>query len=109
MRVAYKYRIYPTREQIDFLNQQLGEAWDLYNCALEERRSAWKYCRISLNYYDKAKQLKRMRADGLIGLVNYSCCQDVLRRLDKTFQAFYGRCKRGEKAGFPRFKTQPKV
>jgi putative transposase len=30
--------------------------------------------------------------------------QDVLARLDKTYQAFFRHLKRGEKAGFPRFK-----
>jgi transposase len=30
--------------------------------------------------------------------------QDVLARLDKTYQAFFRRIQRGEKAGFPRFK-----
>jgi putative transposase len=29
---------------------------------------------------------------------------DVLARLDKTYQAFFRRIQRGEKAGFPRFK-----
>jgi putative transposase len=30
--------------------------------------------------------------------------QDVLARLDRTYQAFFRRVQRGEKAGFPRFK-----
>jgi putative transposase len=30
--------------------------------------------------------------------------QDVLARLDKTYQAFFSRIQRGDKAGFPRFK-----
>ena len=30
--------------------------------------------------------------------------QDVLARLEKTYQAFFRRVKAGEKAGFPRFK-----
>ena len=30
--------------------------------------------------------------------------QDTLRRLDKTYKAFFGRVQRGQKAGFPRFK-----
>jgi len=46
-----------------------------------------------------------MRAEGLVGVANFSCCQDILRRLDKTFKAFFGRIKRGERAGFPRFKS----
>src|SRR5262249_53257551 len=32
--------------------------------------------------------------------------QDVLARLDKTYQAFFRRVHRGEKAGFPRYKAR---
>ncbi len=46
-----------------------------------------------------------MREEGLFGLANFSCCQNVLRRLDKTFQAFFARVRRGEKPGFPRFRS----
>jgi putative transposase len=105
MRFAYKYRLYPTKVQVQFLEGQLREACDLYNCALQERRDAWKTCHKSINYYDQANQLKQMRAEGLISLANFSCCQDVLRRLDKTFQAFFARVKRGDKPGFPRFRS----
>src|SRR5215471_16699524 len=48
MRGAYKYRLYPTRAQVTFLEGQLCEACHLYNAALEERRGAWKVCRKSL-------------------------------------------------------------
>src|SRR5947199_7782217 len=103
MRAAYKYRLYPNQAQVRFLENQLHEACDLYNAALQERRDAWKVCRKSMHYYEQAKQLKPMRKEGLLGLANFSCCQDVLRRLDKTFQAFFARVKRGDKPGFPRF------
>ena len=105
MRFAYKYRLYPNQAQGQFLENQLHEACELYNAALQERRDAWKVCRKSINYYDQAKQLKPMREEGLLGLANFSCCQDVLRRLDKTFQAFFARVRRGEKPGFPRFRS----
>src|SRR4051794_6823738 len=105
MRFAYKYRLYPTKAQAEFLTCQLREACDLYNCALQERRDAWKTCRKSINYYDQANQLKAMRADGCLTLANFSCCQDVLRRVDKTYKAFYARCKRGDKPGFPRYRS----
>src|ERR1035441_8585245 len=105
MRLTYKYRIYPTGPQAIFLTGQLREACDLYNCALEERIGAWKTCRKSINYYDQANQLKSMRAYGLVPIVSYDASQDVLRRLDKTFQAFFARCKRGETPGFPRFRS----
>lgn len=105
MRVAFKYRLYPTKAQVTFLNDEMREACSLYNAALEERIGAWKVCRKSINYYDQANQLKAMRSDGCLTLSNFSCCQDVLRRLDKTFKAFFARVKRGEKPGFPRFKS----
>jgi putative transposase len=105
MRLAYKYRLYPTKAQTEFLNGELSEACELYNAALEERIGAWKVCRKSIGYYDQSKQLKPMRADGCLTLTNFCCCQDVLRRLDKAFQAFFRRCKAGEKPGFPRFKS----
>ena len=104
MRKSFKYRIYPNREQMDCLAYQLREACDLYNCAIQERIGAWKTCGKSINYYDQANQLKQMRSEGLIGVANYSVCQDVLRRLNKTFNAFFQRIKRGQKPGFPRFK-----
>src|SRR2546429_4552609 len=100
MRFACKYRLYPNQAQVRFLENQL-----LYNAALQERRDAWKVCRKSIHYYDQAKQLKPMREEGLLGLANFSCCQNVLRRLDKTFQAFFARIRRGEKPGFPRFRS----
>ena len=60
----------------------------------------------SVCYYDQANQLKAIRADGSLTLANFSACQDVLRRVDKTFQAFFARVKAGRKAGFPRFRSR---
>lgn len=104
MRKTFMYRIYPNKSQISSLESQLRSACNLYNAALEERRSAYRKNGISLNYYSQANQLKEIRLEGLIDVANYGCCQDVLRRLDKAYQAFFRRVKRGEKAGFPRFK-----
>jgi putative transposase len=88
------------------LTEQLAESCRLYNAALQERREAYKQAGVSLTYSDQANQLKRIRAEGACTLANFSACQDVLRRVDKTFQAFFGRVKRGEKAGYPRFKAR---
>ena len=105
MRFAFKYRLYPTAAQAVFLDGELRDACSLYNAAKQERDDAWKTCRKSINYYDQANQLKAMRADGCLTLANFSCCQDVLRRVDKTYKAFYARVKRGEKPGFPRYRS----
>lgn len=105
MRKTYRYRLYPSKAQAIFLDGQLREACGLYNAGLQERRDAYRMCGKSLTYYDQANQLKEIRAEGWLDLANFSCCQDVLRRLDKTFKAFFRRVKNGEKAGFPRFRS----
>jgi putative transposase len=106
MRKAYKYRLFPTDAQRQALEDQLGEACRLYNAALQERRDAYKKNGVSLNYYDQANQLKDIRTAGDLGLANFSASQDILRRVDKTFTAFFRRVKAGIKAGYPRFKSR---
>ena len=106
MKKAFRYRLYPTRRHRDALEAQVAEACRLYNAALQERRAAYRKTKTSLNYYDQANQLKAIRDAGHLTLANFSACQDVLRRVDQTFKAFFGRIQRGEKAGYPRFKSR---
>lgn len=105
MHKTFQCRLYPTKAQRQFLDDQLREACTLYNAALQERRDAWRRARVSITYYDQANQLKAIRADGSLTLANCSCCQDVLRRVDKAFRAFFQRCKTGKTPGYPRFKS----
>src|ERR1700730_16050818 len=107
MRKMRQYRLYPTDAQTEALDEHLGEACRLYNAALQERRDAYQRGGLSLNYYDQANQLKDIRAAGNLGLANFSASQDVLRRVDKTFKAFFRRVKAGTaKPGYPRFKSR---
>ena len=105
-RLTFKFRCYPTRAQDAALHAQVDEACRLYNAALQERRDAWKQARHSVSYYEQANQLKAIRADGSLALANFSACQDVLRRVDKTFRAFFSRIKAGQRAGYPRFRPR---
>ena len=103
----FKYRLYLHRVQSIAFEHILDVHHQLYNAALEERREAYRKCRISLNYYDQANQLKELRAqDSDVAGLNYSSCQQTLRTLDKAFQAFFRRIKAGEKPGYPRFKSR---
>src|SRR5262245_12665271 len=100
----FKYRLYPTDAQIVALDGQLAEACRLYNAAVQERRDAYRISHKSINYCDQANQLKEIRAAGDLVLANFSCCQDVSRRVDKAFNAFFGRVQNGQKPGYPRFR-----
>jgi putative transposase len=105
MLLSYKYRLYPNRGQRQALDRTLEIHRQVYNAALQERREAWKRCRISIGYVDQAKQLKGIRSfDSDVAWCNYSALQQTLRRLKKAFDAFFRRVKAGEKPGYPRFK-----
>lgn len=107
IRKAYQYRLYPTRLQETLLSGQFEVCRELYNAALTERREAYRMKGISLNYYTQANQLKEIRTfRSDLAMVNFSATQDVLKRLDKAFKAFFERVKRGAKAGFPRYKAK---
>lgn len=102
---SFRYRIYPSNNQVALLGGQLREACDLYNCCIEERKSAWKTCRKIITYYDQSPQLKKLRNEGLVRIENAQCARDVIRRLDKAYKYFFGKIKKGEKAGLPRYKS----
>lgn len=105
MRKSFLYRLYPNEIQAEKLKGLLNIARELYNACLQERRDAWKMQGKSLNYYDQANELKELRqAIPEVATLNYSATQDMLRRLDKSFKAFFKRIKQGEKPGYPRFK-----
>src|SRR6185437_13879550 len=75
-----------------------------YNTALEERKTAWERCGVSLSYYQQQAELPDLKAAcPEYAEVNAQVLQDVLRRLDRAFQAFFRRMKAGETPGYPRF------
>jgi putative transposase len=103
---AFKFKIKrPGKAVVAKFDNTLDLTRELYNCALQERIGAYKERNISLNYYSQANQLAEVKETRTeFENVHSQILQDVLKRLDKTFKSFFGRLKRGEKAGFPRFK-----
>ena len=103
---SFKYRIWPNAAQDRALTGMLGAFCDLYNACLQQRIEAYQRRGISLRYGNQAAELKAVReADERLAGFSFSAEQQVLRRLDKAFSAFFGRIKRGGKAGFPRFRA----
>lgn len=107
MLLSYKFRVYPDRTQTAALSDMLGAFCDLYNAALQQRIEAYRRQGKSLRYADQAGELKAVRlADDRLASLSFSAEQQVLRRLDKTFQAFFRRVKQGGNPGFPRFRAK---
>jgi putative transposase len=119
---AYKYRLYPNKQQAEKLQWTLDRARQLYNAALQERRESYemavkrhpnyydavtrKYLTTqhALNYHQQATQLpeiKEIRPE--YNEIHSQVLQDVLRRVDKAYKAFFGRIKKGQTPGYPRF------
>lgn len=102
---TFKYKLKPTPEQERTFEQWLHLCRQLYNAALEQRIAAWKRTRTRVSYNQQAQELKDIRA----AMPEYAdisshVLQNVLARLDRTYQAFFRRLRQGERAGFPRFK-----
>ena len=103
---AFKYRIYPTKEQAQAIDRTIALCQQLYNAALEHRRYLYKHGRISINYYDQANELNGIKnALPEYKTVHSQVAQDVLKRLDKAYKSFFRRLKLGETPGFPRFQS----
>lgn len=105
---SFKFKIINPSKQITVkFENWLGICCELYNAGLQERRDAWKAERKSVSCYEQQAELpkiKQIRPD--VAEVNAQVLTDVLKRLDKTYKSFFTRVKRGEKAGFPRFKSR---
>jgi putative transposase len=102
---TFKYKLRPSPEQELELKQILALCRSLYNTALEQRITAWQRRHVSISRYDQEAELKAIRADfPEYAAVHSHILQNALARLDKTYQTFFRRMERGEKAGFPRFK-----
>src|ERR1051326_4012866 len=119
---AYKFRLYPTHKQRECLQKTLDACRTLYNAALTERRDAYNFhVRQHPNYYDEPTRKERSREIGInyysqahqlpeikdlreaYNDIHSQVLQDVLRRVQKAFDAFFRRCKHGEEPGYPRF------
>jgi putative transposase len=104
---AFKYLLRPSVNQQRALEAMLSDHCELYNAALEERRIAWSKAGERVGYFNQSGQLKEIRRDDPEGQGRWAASsqQATLRRLDHAFVAFFRRCKAGQKAGYPRFRS----
>jgi putative transposase len=117
VRKSYKYRIYPTKIQLKQFEFTLDTCCDLYNAAYLERKYTYQMYKYggrlrgeekapSVNHASQCKALTALKEDFPHFKEVYSqVLQDVLRRVDKTFDNFFTRLSAEDKPGFPRYKT----
>jgi putative transposase len=113
VRRTYKFQAKPTAKQQVALAAMLSDHCTLYNAALQERRDAYRHSsKTSVRYGDQSAQLKAIRdfdaacdPTGGQSRWSFSSQQATLRRLNRSFEAFYRRVKAGQTPGFPRFRA----
>ncbi|MBP1910012.1 putative transposase [Methanolobus bombayensis] len=84
------------------LNRTLDVCRHIYNEFLADRRNAYERCNQGLSTIEQLYHVQYLEFDTD---VHSQVKQDVIRRLGKSFETFFRRCKNGEaKVGYPRFK-----
>ncbi len=104
LRKTYKYKLKPTPHQERALNGIVWACHRLYNTALEQRITIYRQRGVSLTRYEQEAELKDLHA----ALPDYAAIhshvlEDVLARLEKTYQDFFNRLRSGQTPGFPRY------
>jgi putative transposase len=98
---AYKYRLYPTNEQAQKIDQSIGACRFVYNLALETKLWAYKTQRINLSSFDLCYQLVELKnAYSWLKQVDSQALQVAVKNIEKAFNGFFS----GN--GYPKFKKK---
>ena len=123
MRTAYQYRLRPTKQQVAELDRWLSMLCSQYNYLLadrfswyEQNRSPIKACplvcylpelRDNPDYYSQKKTLPQLKKTHPWYSEIYSqVLQDVVKRVNITFDRFLKADSNGKRSGKPRFKAR---
>lgn len=98
---AFKYRIYPNKEQAELLSKHFGACRFIYNLALETKMAAYSSARVNLSRYDLQVQMKELKQECIwLKEINAQSLQTELMHLDAAYLKFF------KGAGFPKFKNR---
>jgi putative transposase len=101
-----RIRLYPTTRQGAALVRMLDVTRELYNALLQQRRDAYRLRKVAVTAKMQSAEITELRAEDARVRAVYREAEDaVLHRLDLAMAAFFRRCKRGERPGYPRFKS----
>jgi putative transposase len=94
-----------TRQQRDQLSTALETSRLLYNAALEERSGAWSKAKLRIGYADQCRSLTELSGDPSLHGLPVALLRWSLKRLDLAFKGFFRRVRKGERPGYPRFRS----
>lgn len=107
MEKCYKFRIYPNATQESLIQRTFGCCRFVYNRFLGMRIETYKESGETIGYVACSALLTQMKNEfQWLREVDSIALQEVLRNLDFAYKNFFRRVKKGEKPGFPRFKSK---
>ena len=92
MNKALKVRIYPTNEQLNIINKNLGSARFVYNYFLALRTEKYKEEGVSLSYSKTSSlltKLKHTEEYNWLCDVDSMSLQEALKNLDRAYKSFF--------------------
>ena len=98
---AYKFRIYPNKEQKIMIDKTFGCTRFVFNKFLSERKEKYEENKIKLNAYEQLKELTDLKKEKeWLKEVDSCALQKCVFNLDDAFKNFFHR------NGYPRFKAK---
>lgn len=102
MECAYKYRIYPNKEQKIKIAKSFGSCRFIYNRYLSTRIEKYEADKSSMTYLQCVNDMKKLKSEyEWLKEVDSTALQSSLRDLDTAYQKFFR-----EHTGFPKFKSK---
>jgi len=101
----FKFRLYPSRAQIETLETQLELCRQTHNLLLASCKEAYEETGKTLSEFDLNKSLPYLKTQKPeITQVFSQVLQNISKRIKTGYNNFFARRKAGLKAGLPRFK-----
>jgi putative transposase len=105
---AFKFRLYPNKEQAKHLSKTFGCCRFVYNYYLNKRIKLYKTEKENMNYNACSADLTNIKKElDWLKEIDKFALQNSLKDLDKAYQNFFREIKKGNKEqGFPKFKSK---
>ena len=102
MEKAYKYRIYPNKNQKEIIAKTFGCCRFVYNTYLAKRIEMYEKNKETFSYVQCANDMKKLKSElEWLKEVDSTALQSSLRDLDIAYQKFFK-----EHYGYPKFKSK---
>ena len=107
MEYSYKFRLYPTKAQEQQISRNFGCCRYVFNHFLAQKQEHYKETGKAPTRFQQDKALTSIKQElPWLKEADSTSLQAALQDLDAAFQNFFRRVKKGEKPGYPRFKSK---